>query len=130
MGYKYDWKLLRYVKVGDGAGLKYHNKPVMAGGKKIFDSRLESRYADQLDLMIRAKVIVGYKRQKEFILYGKNGHRVCRHRVDFLVEYPDGHQQAVEVKGFPTAEWRIKRELFKDNYPELNYLVVWAKDIG
>ena len=41
--------------------------------------------------------------------------------------YPDGHQEVEEWKGYATQEWKIKRDLFIDNYPDIPYNVITQK---
>ena len=104
-------------------GTKYGARKTEYGGR-IYDSKLESSLAAQLDLMCRGGILTKVEPQRTFPLYGKNGGRVCSHRVDFLVTYSDGHQEIMEAKGFPTPAWDIKRKLFEDNYPDIPYVVV------
>jgi len=92
-----------------------------------YDSKGEAGYAQELDLLLKAKQISKVERQKTFILYGKNGGRITTHRVDFLVTFPDGHQEVHEYKGWASDVWKIKRDLFVDNYPDIQYVVITAK---
>ena len=69
-----------------------------------------------------------WDRQVKFSLYGKNGHQVTTHIVDFVITHLDGRKEVHEVKGFATAEWGIKQRLFEDNYPEIEYSVIDARN--
>ena len=84
-----------------------------------------------LDLLLKAGKILEVYPQVSFDLYGKNGGKICTHRVDFLVTDLDGFQYVDEFKGYQTDTWRLKLKLFKDNYPEIQYNVItsnWKKN--
>lgn len=102
---------------------KYGAKKTEYNGRK-YDSKAEAGLAREIDLMIRAGEVQKVQPQQTFVLYGKNGHRICTHRVDFLLTMKDGTQQVFEQKGFSTREWVIKWKLFEDNYPSIKYVVI------
>jgi hypothetical protein len=106
---------------------KFFNRHTVYNGRK-YDSKLEATVAEEIDLLIRAKQVVKVEPQKTLVLYGKNGGRICTHRVDFLLTFKDGHQEFWEAKGYATDIWRIKRELTIDNYPEIPYVVITARE--
>jgi hypothetical protein len=105
---------------------KYGAKKTIFNGLK-YDSKGEAGHALELNLRLKAGQISKVERQRTFPLYGKNGGRITTHRVDFLVTYPDGHQEVEEYKGFVTQIWKIKRDLFVDNYPEILYNVITSR---
>jgi len=105
---------------------KYGAQKTIYNGLK-YDSKGEAGYAGELDILLKAGEISKIERQKTFILYGKNGGRITTHRVDFLVTFPDGHQEVHEFKGWGTDVWKIKRDLFVDNYPEILYVTITPK---
>lgn len=49
---------------------------------------------------------------------------VCEYRADFLVTLVDGSEELVEVKGYETREWKLKRRLLQALYPERRLVVV------
>ena len=102
---------------------KYGNVRQSYGGHQ-YDSKGEAGYAQDLDLMVKAGEIKSYERQVSFDLHGVNGGKVCVHRVDFLVLTNEGKQEVHEYKGFATAVWDLKRKLFEDEYPEIEYIVI------
>jgi hypothetical protein len=106
---------------------KYGSKKTVYNQRK-YDSKLEAGVAQEIDILVRAGEVKKVEPQKTFPLYGKNGGRICNHRVDFLLEFKDGRQEVWEAKGFATEIWRLKRTLFEDNYPEIRYVVVTAKN--
>lgn len=56
-----------------------------------------------------------------------NGVLICTYKCDFLVRYADGRKELVEVKGYWTAEARLKRRLFEalvlNDHPEITYTI-------
>jgi predicted nuclease of restriction endonuclease-like RecB superfamily len=96
----------------------------------------EAGYAKQLDLARQAKnqrdrvveVIpqfqVRFWIDEEAKLTDEKGlYYLCAYRPDFKVTYADGHQEIVEVKGFWTAEgklkWTLLEALYSTKYPDV-----------
>jgi hypothetical protein len=102
---------------------KYGARKTEYNGRK-YDSKAEAGLAQEIDLMIRAGEVLKVEPQQTFVLYGRNGGRICTHRVDFLLTMKDRSQEAWEYKGFATREWFIKQKLFTDNYPNIKYVVI------
>jgi hypothetical protein len=101
---------------------KYNSKSAAYGGH-LYHSLKEARYACELDIRVRSGELKSWKRQVPFVLC-VNGDKLGRYYLDFLVEYPDGTLQAVEVKGYPAplGEWKLKH--FKAQHPELDLQVI------
>jgi hypothetical protein len=87
-----------------------------------YDSMLEASVARDLDILLKSHQIKAVAPQVRFDLFGKNGARICTHIVDFLVTLNNGTQKVVEPKGEETGEWKLKRKLFLDNYPHIEYI--------
>ena len=102
--------------------LKYNNKHTEYNGR-VYASKAEARRAQELDLLKRAGEIYRWFPQTPYPLYGKNGNVVCVHIVDFHVFTKD-KEWVEDVKGVRTALWSLKRKLFLDNYPEIEYKVI------
>lgn len=87
-----------------------------------FDSKKESLRYCQLVLMERAGIIKTFSLQPEFILQEgyrrKDGKtiRPIKYIADFKVEYPDGHIEIEDSKGFSTEVFKIKRKLLEAKY--------------
>lgn len=88
-----------------------------------YDSKGESRLAQEMQLRIRAGELLEVIEQAPFPLFGLRGTRVCTHWADFLLIYRDGHPEVEEFKGVQTRAYRIKYKLFLDNYPGINYVI-------
>lgn len=74
----------------------------------LFDSKKESRYYEQLKLRQSAGDILRFHRQVPIDLEGG-----VVYKLDFLVVYPDGRLEYVDVKGLKTKEFRIKQRQVK-----------------
>lgn len=83
-----------------------------------------------LDILLKSKRIKAVEPQVTFELYGKNGTRIFKHIVDFLVTLNDGMQKVMEAKGEESDIWKAKMKLFRDNYPHIEYLVVKRENIN
>lgn len=107
---------------------KYGNRKVTANGY-IFDSRLEAnRYAELL-LLVKAGAITDlrfhpiFELQPAFTDTQGRKHRAINYEAD--AQYiEDGKKVVLEVKGFETAVWLVKKKMFLFKYPELELRVV------
>lgn len=92
MGYnKYGAKITEYN------GVKYHSKR-------------EAAYAEQLDWKVKLGEIQSWTRQFRIplVVFKK---LICTYIIDFVVLANDGHKQYVEIKGFETADFKLKWKL-------------------
>ena len=94
---------------------------------RVYDSKGEAGLAAEINVLVKSGLVIKVEPQKTFNLYGKNGGKICTHRVDFLLTFKDSHQEAWEYKGFAIQTWKMKRDLFVDNYPEILYVVITTK---
>ena len=105
---------------------KYHSKKIEVNGM-TFDSRKEYIRWCELSLLERAGKITDLQRQVKFILIptqyepytvNKNGtlkrgkmiERECSYIADFVYT-ENGNKVVEDVKGFRTADYKIKRKL-------------------
>lgn len=113
---------------------KYNAKTVELDGY-IFDSKLEARYYELLKekqknneiLFFRVQPI--YQLQETFKKYNKTFRRID-YIADFEVHHLDGSIEVVDVKGFETEAFKIKRKLFEHKYPYKLSLVTYVKKYG
>lgn len=101
---------------------KYKNKSAESGGK-IYDSKMEARYAEKLEWRKKAGEI------KEIIpqfclRLDLNGKHICKYYVDFKVVYPDGKEEFHEVKGFETDVWKLKWKMALAIYGEDRFILI------
>ena len=103
---------------------KYHNKKVVIDGIE-FDSKKEGNYYIKLKAMTKAGLIDAVELQPEFILipsFKKNGktYRKTTYKADFkYIDKITNRIIVVDVKGFKTKEYMLKKKLFEYQYPEL-----------
>lgn len=108
---------------------KYNNRKTILDGI-TFDSQKEADYYCQLLLRQRAGEIKGFELQPEFILqegFTHEGHKVrpIIYRADFRINYPDGREQVVDVKGKKTKEYQLKKKMLLKKYPGIWFTEVY-----
>ena len=81
------------------------------GGLK-YDSKLEVRYAQELDERVASGEPITWTRQRLLVLK-VNGRKVCGYKMDFVVDKGNNTLELVETKGFPTPDWKIKWRLLE-----------------
>jgi len=80
-------------------------------GKK-FDSKKEGKYYSELKLRKAAGEVVFFLRQVPFDLPGN-----VKYRVDFQEFRSDGTVHFIDVKGYKTPEYIMKKKMVEDLYP-------------
>lgn len=109
---------------------KYGNKKTVVDGI-TFDSLAEAKYYEQLKWLLVNKQIKSFKLQPTFSLqdgFKKNGktYRKIEYVADFEVHHLDGSIEIVDVKGFETTDFKIKKKLFNFKYPHKLSLVTYS----
>lgn len=94
-----------------------------------FDSAKEAEYYLYLKYLKRIGQVVDFELQPKYLLQDtlrKNGvtHKKITYTADFKVFYPNGQIQIIDVKGFVTKDFKIKRKLFEQRYPELSLTLI------
>ena len=77
-----------------------------------FQSKKEAKYYRELKARVFAKEVAYFLRQVPFDLLGG-----IRYRVDFMEVWTDGSIHWVDVKGFRTQTYKIKRRMVEASYP-------------
>jgi hypothetical protein len=95
----------------------------------LFDSKSEARYAAHLDILQDEGRITKWERQVRVRLE-VNGKLICAIVVDFLVWDLKNLPTYVEIKGFETPVWRLKKRLFEALNPDATYVVVKAAEVA
>lgn len=104
---------------------KYNNKKIKLDGH-TFDSKLEARRYQELKLLERAGKIKNLKLQPRFELIptmrwkGKTL-RVTKYIADFSYIDDLGNIVVEDTKGFETDVYKLKRKLFLQRYPEIDF---------
>lgn len=90
--------------------VKINNKRQEYNGNK-YDSKLEARVAEELDWRLKSGELVEVKRQVK-ISIDVNGAHICNYYLDFRTVDKYGQVNYIEVKGFETMHWQLKKRLF------------------
>lgn len=105
---------------------KYGNQKSVVDGIK-FDSQKEARYYQELKLLKRAGEIEDFELQPEFVLLPgfKTGDgakiREIKYRADFKIIHKDGTIEVVDVKGYKTEVYKLKKKLFLYRFPWVRF---------
>lgn len=113
---------------------KYNARKASVNGI-VFDSKLEGDYYLMLKEKLENGEIRTFERQPVFLLqdkFKKNGKtfRKIEYKADFKIIHNDGSIEIVDVKGFETPEFRLKRKLFEKRYPYTLTIVKYVKKYG
>jgi len=85
----------------------------------MIDSIAEAqRYAD-LKIMKKVGLITSFARQPSFLF--SSG---IRYRPDFIVWGKEGGCWVEDVKGFSTKEFILKSKLWKNEYPDMELIII------
>jgi hypothetical protein len=100
-----------------------------------FDSKVEGQYYLYLKQQQIEGKIKQFELQPIFTLqegFRKNGKyfRPILYIADFKVYMNDGTVQIIDVKGYETADFKIKRKLFESKYPFPLILMKYVKQYG
>lgn len=88
-----------------------------------FDSKMEADYYVKL-MVDKEKGIVDsfemqvvYELHPAFVLNGKKRLPI-KYKTDFVVTYADGRVEVIDIKGFETADFKIKKKMFELKYQQ------------
>lgn len=103
----------------------------------IFDSKLEMNYyRDVLLPMLESGELSKIELQKKYVLQDgfKRNDQTVRpiiYIADFYLEYSDGSERVVDIKGMADSTAKIKRKLFWAKYPDIDYVwITYCKKYG
>lgn len=104
----------------------------------LFDSKLEKQY--YLEIIcggLDSGIITDYELQKRYILQPSYKHdgktiRAIDYVADFWIKFADGSEKIIDTKGgLVDSVAKLKRKLFWNIYPELDYeWVTYTKATG
>ncbi len=90
-----------------------------------FHSQLEiEHYKKLMKMTKRRQVKVHYEADK--IPYTLVSHH--NYHTDLTITFPDGHKRFIEVKGYLRPKDRTKLKTVKQQHPEIDLRIVFAKD--
>lgn len=110
---------------------KYSNKKVerLVNGKKFtFDSKKEADYFDELCYKLKSKMISNLKLQPKFeIIETIKWEETTLRKISYIADFQfdiEGQTVVVDVKGFRTPEYQLKKRLFLLKYPLYKFIEV------
>lgn len=103
----------------------------------VFDSAMEMRYYKEIVVpLVESGDIIDFELQKPYELQPKFKHdnktvQPIKYVADFFIVYKDGHEEVIDIKGFPDSVALLKRKLFWYHYPNVDYKwLTWVKKFG
>jgi len=112
------------IKSAKNKELKYKNKKPEVDGI-VFDSKKEAAYYINLKILREAGKIKDFHLQPVFELLESKKDLVTGrgiyYRADFKVINNDGSEEVIDVKGYKTYAYKLKKKLFLAKYPDLNF---------
>lgn len=97
---------------------KYSAKKTVYNGIE-YDSKKEAGYAQTLDGLKTEGKVKDWKRQVKFPVT-VNGHDCGFYKLDFLIQYTDGHKEYVDIKGCKKgcaySMFRLKKKIIEAIY--------------
>lgn len=105
---------------------KYGAKQTEVDGHK-FPSKREAEYYLLYRDMLNRGEIVKLELQPKFTLipsFRNNAGKMirpCHYTADFKLTYPDGRQKVIEVKGFRTRDYQLRRKMFEWQYRKYEF---------
>ena len=100
-------------------GIRHTAIKSVGADKRVYDSKFEASYANDLHLLKKAKHIKDYEPQVKLPL-NINGYNIGSYTADFIVHHLDGSKEIVETKGYATPvfrlRWKIVEALYQDKY--------------
>lgn len=89
----------------------------------VFDSKREMEVYQQYSFLLRSNKLKSIERQVRYPLRVA-GVLVATYVADLRLTWIGGLVEIVEVKGFETAMWKLKRKLFEALYPDVVLRIV------
>ena len=90
---------------------KFKAKPTNRNSIR-FDSKKEAEYYDSLLMAQKAGIVLFFIRQPSFDLPGG-----VKYKADFMVFMNDGSVRIIDVKGYKTPEYKVKKKIVESMYP-------------
>ena len=130
-------------KLTEVDGIVFHSKMESEYYKKLKDDKINGRIKDfrlqpefllqDKFIIVDGKVIEGSDPDFNKIKRRTKAKTVqaIKYIADFEEEHLDGHIEIVDTKGQETADFKIKKKLFKHKYPHLDLkIIVKHKQLG
>jgi len=124
---KGEWELMKKEQKENKSSTrknKYNNKKPTIDGIK-FDSKKEAKFYEELKLLKAAGEVKEIELQPKFVLLEKDKDRVTgrgiKYYADFKITYADDSVEVVDVKGYKTNVYKLKKKLLLAKYPDINF---------
>lgn len=107
---------------------KYKNKKIIIDDI-LFDSKIEGEYYQHLKKLKEKGEIKDFEIKPKFVLQEKfqkqnKTIRKIEYIADYLVFKNDGSKQVIDIKGFETADFKIKKKMFDYKFRDIELLLL------
>lgn len=105
---------------------KYGAKSVTIDGH-VFPSHREAEYYLLYKSMLQHKQLIKLELQPKFTLQpgfvNREGKKVkpITYKADFLLTFPGGRQKVIEVKGYSTKDYQLRRKMFEYKFKDYEF---------
>lgn len=104
---------------------KYHAKRIDKYGR-TWDSKKELKEYEQLLILQQAGEVKTIELQPKFELqpafrYQGKAQRAITYKADFKVTYSDGRIEIIEVKGFKTRDYAMRKKMLLFLHPDVDF---------
>ena len=135
-GHRFGWRGSGWLRDFSKTSMAWKTKGYYQAAKKTqlggetYDSRFESKVAQDLTFREMAKELIRWERQVKIPLI-VNGYQIAEYVIDFVAYRTDGVVEYIEAKGWPTPLWRMKWAIFEALYkdrPGIELRIVWQRE--
>lgn len=111
---------------------KFNNTKTVYNGNK-YDSKREAEKAMELDMLKNNGDVLEWTPHPKYLIIPrylmKNGKvaRPAYYIPDFWVKYADGTEVIIDIKGFITPEFKLKKKMWEYRYRETNLELIIEK---
>lgn len=111
---------------------KFNNVKTIYNGIR-YDSKREAEKAMELDMLKNGGEVLEWTPHPRYLLIPRylNSEgkivRPCYYIPDFWVKYASGAEAVIDIKGFETPEFKLKKKMFNYRYKDKNIELVIEK---
>ena len=121
------------IHLKDGKSTWKQDWAELGGKRNFYRSRWEYRSALYLEFMKKHKHIVEWQHEPKTFYFEGIKRGTNNYKPDFMVIFPSGNEEWIEVKGYETSKDRTKYKRMAKYHPDVKLRVIgkeWFKENG
>lgn len=95
-------------------GIVYDSAVEMKFMRDYVEPRLDSGEIKTVERQVKYELQPSFRREGELV-------RPINYVADFVLQYTNGYEVVIDIKGMPDSTAKLKRKLFLYKYPEKDY---------